>query len=115
MSNLNQQFVGAADDVTWGINDLSYAFDNSRLLGTLAPLPASYAMIDPTRAHTLPHDGGEGCKAVGITPTDYVNGVLQDPPPADFNPRPRNTPGTPSTDAVWPHDPVHGGGGRAGG
>jgi hypothetical protein len=33
---------------------------------------------------------------LGIVPTDYVNGQLLDPAPADFNPRPTLTPGIPT-------------------
>jgi len=79
------------------IGDLSEAFDNARLQGTVAPLAASYAMIPAATVHTLPHYGGQGCYYLNIVPTDYVGGVLLDPPPADFNPRPSTTPGLPAT------------------
>jgi phospholipase C len=78
------------------ISDLSEAFDNGRLQGTTAPLPASYAMI-PANEMTLPHYGGKGCYALNIVPTDYVNGALQDPAPVNFNPRPSASPGIPSS------------------
>ena len=78
------------------IGDLTEAFDNARLSGTVAPLPASYAMIDPTVVHTLPHYGSNGCYTLNIIPTDYRGGQLLDPPPADFNPRPGTTPGLPT-------------------
>ena len=78
------------------ISDMFEAFDNARLSGSVAPLQASYAMIAPTTVHTLPHYNGEGCYTLNIVPTDYVSGKLQDPPPADFNPRPSSSPGTPT-------------------
>ena len=80
--------------------DLLTAFDNGRLMGTTAPLPASYATIDQSRITQLPHDGGNGCYALNIVPTDYVGGKLIDPAPADFNPRPGTTPGIP-TSGTW--------------
>jgi hypothetical protein len=46
--------------------------------------------------HSLPHYGGQGCYTLNIVPTDYVNGTLLDPAPADFNPRPSATPGIPT-------------------
>jgi phospholipase C len=49
---------------------------------------------------SLPHFSGEGCYALNIVPTDYVNGKLIDPAPADFNPRPNSTPGLP-TSGTW--------------
>jgi phospholipase C len=79
------------------VDDLTDAFDNARLSGTAAPIPASYAMIPTSIAHSLPHYGGEGCAALQISPTDYVNGKVTDPAPADFNPRPSTTPGLPTT------------------
>ncbi len=100
-SQFGQPFVGPADFQGYGMQDLSFAFDNDRLLGNIPPLPASYAMIDPAVVHTLPHYAGKGCHALGITPTDYKNGVVIDPAPADFNPRPGTNPGTPSAGG-WP-------------
>ena len=82
------------------ISDLSEAFDNARLSGTAAPLPASYAAIPDTTVHTLPHYNGQGCYALNIVPTDYVGGKLLDPAPTDFNPRPSSSPGTPTV-APW--------------
>ena len=49
---------------------------------------------------SLPHYGGNGCSTLNIVPTDYIGGKLIDPPPADFNPRPGTTPGTP-TSGTW--------------
>ena len=83
------------------------AFDNDRLQGNVAPLPASYAIIPPAQVHSLPHyvstsaEGAPqyGCQFLGISPTDYPGGYVLggeiDPPPADFNPRPVQSPGSP--------------------
>ncbi|HUO74219.1 MAG TPA: alkaline phosphatase family protein [Solirubrobacteraceae bacterium] len=87
-----QAALGPAD-ATAGMGDLLEAFDNDRLLGIAPPLPAQYAHIREVRA--LPHYAGAGCRALHITPTDYRNGTLIDPPPLDFNPRPVQSPGNP--------------------
>ena len=97
---LGQSYLTPADDIVPGIGDLFPAFDNARLTGTVAPIPASQAMIDPTIVQTLPHYGAEGggCHAVGITPTDYkADGSVVDPAPADFNPRPTTNIGIPTS------------------
>jgi phospholipase C len=82
-----------------GTGDLLEAFDNNRLTGAAAPIPASAVLINPTTVHTLPHYGGAGCTTLNITPTDYPNGYgtgkENDPPPQDFNPRPTVAPGIP--------------------
>ncbi len=119
-----QANLGPADNLA-AMGDLLEAFDNDRLLGNIGTLPNTYAMIaaSPVPAnpaigqaypasdlvHTLPHyvttlaSGAPqyGCQALGIVPTDYPNGVYAtgteiDPPPADFNPRPVQSPGVPS-------------------
>ncbi|HUN38887.1 MAG TPA: alkaline phosphatase family protein [Acetobacteraceae bacterium] len=102
-----QPNLGPADGLTT-MGDLTEAFDNDRLLGNVAPLPASYAMIPASQVHSLPHDVGTdnngnptyGCQYLGIVPTDYPGGTYvpggeTDPPPADFNPRPTQSPGSP--------------------
>ena len=91
-----QANLGPADALG-NMSDLLEAFDNDRLLGNKATLPASYAVI--TNPVSLPHYGGAGCTTVGITPTDYPSGYglgqESDAPPADFNPRPVQSPGSP--------------------
>jgi phospholipase C len=88
-----------APNDTENVGNMLEAFDNDRLLGKLAPLPASAVLISPTVVHSLPHYNGAGCAALNITPTDYPNGygagLESDPPPADFNPRPTVSPGVP--------------------
>jgi len=96
-----QKELGPADALT-SMGDLFSAFDNDRLNGRVPPLPAEYAMIPSKTVLSLPHFGGEGCYALNIVPTDYVNGKLIDPAPADFNPRPGTTPGIPTSGTCTP-------------
>ncbi len=95
------------------MGDLSEAFDNDRLLGKVPPLPASYVMIPTATVEKLPHYSAIGAcadPALNIVPTDYTHGYssapfdptgtltavpVVDPPPADFNPRPTVSLGSP--------------------
>ncbi len=88
--------MGPIDDANY-ISDLTEAFDNARLSGTVAPLPGSYAAIPTATVLSLPHYNLQGCYVLNIQPTDYVNGVLTDPAPVNFNPRPGASPGIPSS------------------
>ena len=100
-AEFGQSNLGPADDKVAGVGTLFTAFDNNRLLGTAKPLEASYAMIPTAQTTILPQFGGNGCRILGITPTDLgPNGTIIDPPPADFNPRPGTTPGLPSS-GTW--------------
>jgi phospholipase C len=96
-----QKFLGPSDSSAVPIGALFSAFDNNRLLGKDAPLPAEYAMIPSMQITSLPHFAGQGCRVLQITPTDLVNGNVIDPAPADFNPRPSSNPSLP-TAAGWP-------------
>ena len=101
LATTGQANLGPADsDSVWQMSDMSNAFDNARLVGTQPLLPPAYATIPAAQVHALPHYAGQGCKTLNITPTDYVNGTPVDPAPADFNPRPTQTPGTP-TSGTW--------------
>lgn len=104
-STLGQDNLGPADGdgtvsgVPLLVGDLLEAFDNDRLQGNAPPLPPSYATIPQATILSLPHYGRAGCSALGITPTDYPNGLssaASDPAPADFNPRPGTAPGIPA-------------------
>ena len=99
-SELGQNYVGPADAGVPNISNMLAAFDNLRLLGYSAPLPAEYAEIEPNTAPSLPQYPTGGCYTLNIVPTDYVGGKLIDPAPADFNPRPSVTPGIP-TSGTW--------------
>ena len=75
-------------DINSKISDsLLSGFDPRRLLGISPPLPASLAMIPDNVVTSLPHYGGNGCLAIGITPEDIQQGVVANPP-AGFNPLP---------------------------
>ena len=82
-----------------GTADLFEAFDNDKLLGNTALVPASAVTIPQQTVLSLPHFGGNGCATLNITPTDYPNGYSTggefDPPPTYFNPRPTAAPGVP--------------------
>lgn len=96
-----QADLGPSDDKTPMVGDMLSAFDNARLTGKAPVLEAEYAMIPKSAITTLPHAAAMGCRVLQITPTDVVNGVLLDPAPADFNPRPSTNPGLP-TSGNWP-------------
>jgi phospholipase C len=99
-SGAAQKYMGPADDGVPNIGNLFSAFDNARLSGKAAVLPASLAEIPAKQVTSLPHYGAKGCSTLNITPTDYVKGKLIDPAPSDFNPRPSSEPGVP-TSASW--------------
>ena len=99
-SEFGQANLGPADAKVSPMSNLFAAFDNNRLLGNSAPLPAEYAEIPASAVTSLPHYAGQGCYMLNIVPTDYQGGKLVDPAPADFNPRPTTTPGTP-TSGTW--------------
>ena len=88
---IRQTNLGPHDDQTPGTGNLLSGFDPGRLLGEAPPIPASYAMTDPAVVGTLPHYGGRGCSALGITTVDRLVGY-DSKPPADFNPRPSTYP-----------------------
>jgi phospholipase C len=95
-----QKYLGPSDDKTPGVGNLFSAFDNARLLGWERPLEAQYAMIPQRLVTSLPHLNGEGCRLLGIRPTDFTEHGVIDPAPEDFNPRPNSEPGTP-TSGTW--------------
>jgi phospholipase C len=94
-----QDNLGPADDKVPEVGDLSSAFDVLRLEGKRAPLSAEYAMIPQMEIDAFPHDGGEGCRVLGIKPTDSG---MANPVPTDFNPRPDSTPGIPTAGGWTP-------------
>jgi phospholipase C len=92
-----QAYLGPADDITPGIGNLLSAFDPARLTGKAKPLPAAYAEIPDATVATIPPYNNQGCKMIGITPTDIAMGITNNIP-ADFNPRPKTDP-TPAAKA----------------
>lgn len=99
-AQFGQADLGPADAKVEPMDNLFGVFDNNRLLGNTVPLPAAYAAIPAEKVTSLPHYNGQGCYALNIVPTDYQNGKLIDPAPADFNPRPGTSPGIP-TSGTW--------------
>ena len=97
VTELGQAFLGPADDNVPGVGNLLVAFDNNRLSGADAPLPASYAEIPTNLFMKIPQYNNNGCQILNIEPTDHG---MPNPIPADFNPRPGSSPGTP-TIAPW--------------
>jgi phospholipase C len=102
-SELGQKYLGPADAGVAGVGNLFSAFDNNRLLGRTPVLESSYAMTPTSQTLTLPQFGGEGCRIIGITPTDTgLDGTVIDPAPSDFNPRPSTNPGIPTAGGWTP-------------
>ncbi|MBE7157965.1 MAG: phosphoesterase, partial [Rhodospirillales bacterium] len=89
-----QSYLGPADDGVPGVGDLLTAFDNNRLSGREAVLPASYAEIPIELFMKLPQYNNAGCQTLQIGPTDEGK---PNPVPADFNPRPGSAPGVPTS------------------
>ncbi|MBI1180321.1 MAG: phosphoesterase [Alphaproteobacteria bacterium] len=87
----HQRYLGPRDINSPVTDSLLAGFDPARLAGTAPPLPGSYATIPEKVVDTLPHYGGEGCKAIGITPEDVRQGIASDPP-SGFNSLPSTLP-----------------------
>jgi phospholipase C len=94
-----QADLGPADDKVPEVGDMSSAFDVLRLQGKRTPLSADYAIIPKAEIDAFPHDHGDGCRVLGITPTDSG---MPNPVPSDFNPRPDSTPGIPTAGGWTP-------------
>ena len=113
---LGQANLGPSDDPTNNVSDLTEAFDDDILKGDKAPLAGASAVFTPEQISTLPHlatpnyspNGytNGACAAIGILPTDfrsfeaYQQGRPIDPYPVSVNPRPTQSPGTP-TSGTW--------------
>jgi phospholipase C len=111
--NLGQDNLGPSDDPDNEVGDLTEAFDTDRLKGDKRPIQASDATFPPGQIKKLPqlakanyskngYTNG-ACEAIGILPTDFQNladykqGNPIDPYPVDVNPRPSQSPGTPTS------------------
>lgn len=117
-TNLGQENLGPSDAPQNDVGDLTEAFDFGRLLGEKPSIRASAAAFSAAQISTLPHlatanyspNGytNGACEAIGILPTDfpsfaaYKNGAPIDPYPANVNPRPTASPGTPTSGAWTP-------------
>ncbi len=96
---LGQPYLGPADDHVPGVGDMSSGFDVLRLEGKRPALSAAYAEIPDSEINSFPHDQGEGCRVLQITPTDSGR---PNPVPEDFNPRPDSSPGIPTAGGWTP-------------
>ena len=105
-ATLGQPNLGPSDDPSNNLGDMSEAFDDDILQGNKPPLTPALATFTPEQIRSLPHLGAHACAAIGVLPTDYPNqaayesGAPLDPAPVDFNPRPTQSPGTP-TNGDW--------------
>ena len=88
-ANFQQKHLGPRDTNTPTTDSLLSGFSPMRLKGLATPLPASYAIIPPVQINSLPHFAGQGCSAIGVTPTDYSAPTA---PPAGFNTLPSTLP-----------------------
>jgi phospholipase C len=86
-----QKYLGPRDINSPVTDSLLSGFDPMRLLGITPPLPASFAMVPDGIVNTLPHYGRHGCQAIGITPEDIQQGIVNNIP-AGFNPLPSTWP-----------------------
>lgn len=86
-----QKYLGPRDINSPITDSLLSGFDPKRLLGISPPLPASFAKIPDSVINTLPHYGGQGCRAIGITPEDKRQGIVNKIPKG-FNPLPSTYP-----------------------
>jgi phospholipase C len=90
-SGFEQKYLGPRDINSPITDSLLSGFDPKRLLGISPPLPASFAKIPDSIVNTLPHYGGQGCQAIGITPEDKRQGIVNKIP-TGFNPLPSTYP-----------------------
>ncbi len=90
-SGFHQRYLGPRDINSPITDSLMSAFDPARLAGKAPILPGSYAIIPDDVIATLPHHGGHGCSAIGMTPEDVRQGIVA-APPAGFNSLPSTLP-----------------------
>jgi phospholipase C len=87
----HQSYLGPRDANSPIADSLLSGFSAKRLRGEAPPLPASYALTPREALWNLPHYGGQGCKAIGVTPEDQRQNISA-PPPAGFNTLPSTLP-----------------------
>jgi len=90
-TGFEQKYLGPRDTNSPITDSLLSGFDPARLRGELPPLPPSYAMIPDKVVNTFPHYGGKGCQAIGVTPEDVRQGIVNTIP-ANFNTLPSTLP-----------------------
>jgi phospholipase C len=116
LMTLGQKDLAPSDDPDNEVGDLTEAFDYKILRGEEEPIPAARATFPQNVVLTLPHlatpnyspNGytNGACAKIDILPTDfpsleaYQKGQPIDPYPVDVNPRPTQSPGTP-TSGTW--------------
>ena len=115
---LGQKNLGPSDDPNNNLGDLTEAFDYDILRGEKAPVDPKLAAFTSDQIKTLPHlaqasyspNGytNGACAAIGVLPTDfpsqdaYQKGQPIDPYPVEVNPRPTQSPGTPTSGSWTP-------------
>ena len=90
-AGFHQNYLGPRDTNSPVADSLLSGFDPKRLRGEVPPLCASYAAIPADVVNALPHYGGQGCKAIGMTPVDRQQGVVNSVP-VHFNTLPGTLP-----------------------
>jgi phospholipase C len=90
-AGFEQKYLGPRDTNSPITDSLLSGFDPARLRGEIPPLAASYAMIPDNIVNTFPHFGGKGCQAIGVTPEDVRQGIVNKIP-ANFNTLPSTLP-----------------------
>jgi phospholipase C len=88
-AGFEQKYLGPRDTNSPITDSLLSGFSPRRLAGFAEPLPASYVTIPSETLYDLPHYGGKGCSAIGVTP---VSPSVSDTPPANFNTLPSTLP-----------------------
>jgi len=86
-----QKHLGPRDINSPITDSLLSGFDPMRLMDMSPRLPAWFAMIPDNIVTTLPHYNGQGCLAIGITPEDIRQGIVNNIPDG-FNPLPSTYP-----------------------
>jgi phospholipase C len=90
-AGFHQKYLGPRDINSPITDSLLSAFDPARLSGAAPILPGAYAAIPDDVVETLPHYGGHGCQAIGMTPEDVLQGITTTVPPG-FNSMPSTLP-----------------------
>jgi phospholipase C len=87
----HQKYLGPRDTNSPITDSLLSGFSPERLRGEAPPLPAEYAMTPKDVLWSLPHYGGHGCAAIGMTPEDQRQHIVA-PPQDHFNSLPATLP-----------------------